>query len=119
MQRAIAAEAALAAAVVAGEVDLTAADSDREEEQAGAEANDQVPGGEGTRVGVGTRRSAPMRSEEDAAAEVCLACQTVYACLFASTYDTKGYADSTVHLWVSYVDAKRHAQCKPYDLHSY
>lgn len=90
MQRAIAAEAALAAAVVAGEVDLTAADSDQEEEQAGAEANDQAPGGEGPRAGVGTRRSAPMRSDEDAAAEVCLACQTVYACLFASTYDIKG-----------------------------
>ena len=77
MQRAIAAEAALAAAVVAGEVDLTVVGNDREGEQAqapGPEANAEVSSGDGARVGVGTRRSAPMRSDDDAAAEVCLSC---------------------------------------------
>ena len=68
MQRAIAAEAALAAAVVAGEVDLTAVDNDEEGEQVQAgdvEGDDQAEGAGGSRVGVGTRRSAPLRTDDD------------------------------------------------------
>ena len=68
MQRAIAAEAALAAAVVAGEVDLTAVDNDEEGEQvliAEIEGDDQAEGAGGSRVGVGTRRSAPLRTDDD------------------------------------------------------
>lgn len=68
MQRAIAAEAALAAAVVAGEVDLTAVDNDEEGEQVQAgdvEGDDQAEGAGGSRVGVGTRRSAPLRADDD------------------------------------------------------
>ena len=68
MQRAIAAEAALAAAVVAGEVDLTAVDNDGEGEQVQAgdiESDDQAEGADGSRVGVGTRRGAPLRTGDD------------------------------------------------------
>lgn len=68
MQRAIAAEAALAAAVVAGEVDLTAVGNDEEREQVQAgdvEGGDQAEGAGGSRVGVGTRRSAPLRNDGD------------------------------------------------------
>ncbi|KAL0034434.1 hypothetical protein WJX79_002167 [Trebouxia sp. C0005] len=66
MQRAIAAEAALAAAVVAGEVDLTAEVDDAEGEQVQADdagGDDQAEGG--SRAGVGTRRSAPLRTDDD------------------------------------------------------
>jgi len=68
MQRAIAAEAALAAAVVAGEVDLTAVGNDEEREQVQAgdvEGDDQAEATGGSRVGVGTRRSAPRRTDDD------------------------------------------------------
>ena len=68
MQRAIAAEAALAAAVVAGEVDLTAVESDQEGEQVHTgdiEGGDQAGGAGGSRAGVGTRRSAPLRTDDD------------------------------------------------------
>ncbi|KAL0024726.1 hypothetical protein WJX77_011758 [Trebouxia sp. C0004] len=70
MQRAIAAEAALAAAVVAGEVDLIAVDNDQEGEQVQvAEIETQAEGTGGSSVGVGTRRSAPLRTDDDDDAE--------------------------------------------------
>ena len=68
MQRAIAAEAALAAAVVAGEVNLTGADLDGEEPQdsaAAAEAAEQAAEAGPSRGVVRTRRSAPPQTDDD------------------------------------------------------
>ena len=81
MQRAIAAEASLAAAVVAGEVSMTAPeDGDDMDTQEAALA---VEGAVAVRQGVSTRRSAPMLSEDEA--EVCLvqhACCVLLAVTF-------------------------------------
>jgi hypothetical protein len=82
MQRAIAAEAALAAAVVAGQVDLTAVDNEEEGEQVQAgdvEGDDQAEGAGGSRAGVGTRRSAPLRTDDDVEVQTSADLHIVFA----------------------------------------